>query len=456
MTKSAALSSNAATFLISRPILANQPHFGHKTLAKGAPPGRRPVATAGFRFPDPAFWAAFPARTGSAGRIGTTQGAALRPVARTTALTTPSPLRDLLAAIRPGLGSRAATGAATGATAFGVTVGLAVGGAYMMGTAARDAAVRDHAQRLDMAMTAGFTEDALADAAGGLDASILAIARRHDPYAPSARDPQAGLFAVRLDPAAGPGLRAAERPAGPAAPPFRLGGALDASRDLECLTQAVYYEARGEGREGMRAVAQVVLNRTRHAAFPRTVCSVVFQGSNRRTGCQFSFTCNGAMRGPVNRAAWNRARDVAAAALDGAVYTPVGAATHFHTTAVSPRWRGSLVRITQVGDHVFYRFGGRGGLSQQPQPSAPEAQPLLEGVDVVTAAYSVENTAPEAETTAAAKPAATGAVAAPHPEAATDAATANRTDVRPSETRPSTAARRTPAREETAPTAPAA
>ncbi|MFM8375734.1 MAG: cell wall hydrolase, partial [Phenylobacterium sp.] len=67
-----------------------------------------------------------------------------------------------------------------------------------------------------------------------------------------------------------------------------------AGRDLDCLTQAVYYEARGEGRAGMQAVAQVVLNRARHPAFPKTICGVVFQGASRQTGCQFSFTCNGA------------------------------------------------------------------------------------------------------------------------------------------------------------------
>src|SRR5690606_27147649 len=95
--------------------------------------------------------------------------------------------------------------------------------------------------------------------------------------------------------------------------------------------------------------------------FPRTVCGVVFQGAGRRTGCQFSFTCDGSMRGAVNRAAWNRAREVATRALSGEVYAPVSNATHFHTTAVSPRWRNSLVRVNQVGSHLFYRFGGRTG-----------------------------------------------------------------------------------------------
>lgn len=255
---------------------------------------------------------------------------------------------------------------------FGALVGLAVGGAYVGGAAAKAASVRDQASRIDGATSAGFTEEALAAAAGGLDESALTIARRHDPYTvagPTQRDRQAELLTARLEQLRGgvgsgtSGLRRANLSAPVAAQPFRLGGALEASRDLDCLTQAVYYEARGEGRDGMRAVAQVVLNRVRHPAFPKSVCGVVFQGAGRRTGCQFSFTCNGAMRGRVNQGAWDRARAVASSSLSGSVFGNVGNATHFHTTAVAPQWRNSLIRVTQVGDHLFYRFGGRSGAS---------------------------------------------------------------------------------------------
>ena len=275
----------------------------------------------------------------------------------------------------------------TAAAAFGGLVGLAIGCAYLGGTTARATTLRAQAERIQGATAAGFTEEALAAAAGGLDSSALAIARRHDPYtvAGSAqRDRQSELLAARLEQLRAPGdqnLRRANLTGPTAAEPFRLGSALDASRDLECLTQAVYYEARGEGRDGMRAVAQVVLNRARHPAFPKTVCGVVFQGAARSTGCQFSFTCNGAMRGRVNRAAWNRARDVASKALSGSVDAAVGNATHFHTTAVSPGWRNSMIRVNQVGSHLFYRFGGRGGsrgaFSYQPQPSTQADQPRM-------------------------------------------------------------------------------
>ena len=203
-------------------------------------------------------------------------------------------------------------------------MGLAIGCAYLGGATAKATTVRAQAERIEIASAAGFTEEALAAAAGGLDESALAIARRHDPYtvAGSAqRDRQAELLTARLEqlrsPTGANNLRRVSLSGPTAAQPFRLGGALDASRDLECLTQAAYYEARGEGRDGMKAVTQVVLNRVRHRAFPNSVCSVVFQGAGRRTGCQFSFTCDGSMRGRVNRAAWNRARDIASAALSG-------------------------------------------------------------------------------------------------------------------------------------------
>ncbi len=257
------------------------------------------------------------------------------------------------------------------AAAFGALVGLGIGCAYLGGTVAKTTTVRAQAERIQGATAAGFTEEALAAAAGGLNSSALAIARRHDPYTVAGaarRDRQAELLTARLEQLRPENGRADLRRANlteitSAARPFRLENALDASRDLECLTQAAYYEARGEGTDGMRAVAQVVLNRARHASFPSTVCSVVFQGSGRRVGCQFSFTCDGSMRAPVNRAAWNRARDVASAALSGAVFAGVGNATFFHTTGVSPSWRNSFMRVTQVGSHVFYRFGGRAGSS---------------------------------------------------------------------------------------------
>lgn len=254
--------------------------------------------------------------------------------------------------------------------ALGGVIGLSVGAAYLGGEAVQAATLRAKVDRLQEAEALGYSPDAMAQAAGGLDASAMAIANRHDPYALSGsatRDRQAEHLTARLD-------EIRTKPQNPAARPFSMANALDQSRDLDCLTRAAYYEARGEGAAGMKAVTQVVLNRVRHPAFPKTICGVVYQGSNRATGCQFSFTCNGATRGNVNRASWNRAREIASQALAGQVYAGVGNATHFHTTGVSPSWRHSLVKVGQVGDHLFYRFGGRNGSSdafnRTPKPSS--------------------------------------------------------------------------------------
>lgn len=136
---------------------------------------------------------------------------------------------------------------------------------------------------------------------------------------------------------------------------------IDRTRALQCMTAAIYYEAASEPDAGQRAVAQVVLNRVAHPAYPRTVCGVVFQGSERRTGCQFSFTCDGSLaRRPV-QLFWQRAENVARAALSGYVYAPAGLATHYHTIAVNPYWAPSLSFIGQIGAHRFYRFAGPAG-----------------------------------------------------------------------------------------------
>ena len=150
---------------------------------------------------------------------------------------------------------------------------------------------------------------------------------------------------------------------GPAASPFALGPANGAARAaaLECLAQTIYYEAGQESDAGQRAVAQVVLNRVRHPAFPASVCGVVYEGSTRPTGCQFTFTCDGSLARRPEAAGWNRARRAAAAALNGSVYGPVGNATHYHADYVVPVWAASLAKTDVVGAHLFYRWSGGTG-----------------------------------------------------------------------------------------------
>jgi spore germination cell wall hydrolase CwlJ-like protein len=150
-------------------------------------------------------------------------------------------------------------------------------------------------------------------------------------------------------------------------------------RALECLTQAVYYEAASEGADGQRAVAQVVLNRMRHPAYPSSVCGVVYQGSERATGCQFTFTCDGSLaRAPVP-SLWKQARSVAQQALAGKVFAPVGHATHYHADYVLPYWADSLDKMLQIGRHIFYRLKGGLGASRafSQRYSGHEVEPLL-------------------------------------------------------------------------------
>jgi hypothetical protein len=148
-----------------------------------------------------------------------------------------------------------------------------------------------------------------------------------------------------------------------AAEPFSLGAADPRARDraLNCLTDAIYYEAALEPTEGQRAVAQVVLNRVRHPAFPKTVCGVVFQGAPN-PGCQFTFACDGSLSHAPAAWAWARARAVAQEALNGRVEAEVGESTHYHAQYVAPGWGGELAKVAQLGAHIFYRWNGGWGL----------------------------------------------------------------------------------------------
>jgi hypothetical protein len=173
----------------------------------------------------------------------------------------------------------------------------------------------------------------------------------------------------------------------PAAAPFST-AALDSTtgaRSLDCLTSAVYYEAGSQSDDGKRAVAQVVLNRVRHPAFPSTVCGVVYQGSTRLTGCQFTFTCDGSLQRRPDAAGWASARRIAETALNGAVFGPVGLATHYHADYVVPYWASTMAKNAVVGAHLFYRWAGGWGrpaafvqryARQEPNSSALKAAAL--------------------------------------------------------------------------------
>ena len=228
------------------------------------------------------------------------------------------------------------------------------------------------------AVARGFSKISLDRITADMDPAMLALARRHDP-APRkdswgrvvgwdsydlGKLPTLGDFNFTSGDAQ---IINALRPGSlfppPAARPFILKASQeDRARAEECLTQAVYYEAATEPLEGMEAVAQTVLNRLRHPGYPKSVCGVVYQGSQRITGCQFSFTCDGSLARAPDPTLWERARSVARRALGGYVLKSVGTATHYHADYVAPYWAPTLYKINTIGRHIFYRWTGPWGL----------------------------------------------------------------------------------------------
>ncbi|MDG5747126.1 cell wall hydrolase [Qipengyuania sp. XHP0207] len=135
------------------------------------------------------------------------------------------------------------------------------------------------------------------------------------------------------------------------------GRSADRVRARDCLALAAMAEA-GGGDPDQRAVMQVVLNRVRHPAFANTVCGVVFEGSERPTGCQFTFTCDGSLARSYSPAMWRAARTRAEEALGGYVEKRVGTATHYHADYVYPYWSPSLDKVAAIGPHLFFRWRG--------------------------------------------------------------------------------------------------
>ncbi len=233
-------------------------------------------------------------------------------------------------------------------------------------------------ERGTAALTHGFGQVAFRRLTADMDPAMLALARRHDGVASTdywgripgwesfnlARLPVLGMGAMTEEEARlinAMQLAAAEPP--PPAKPFILkAGPEDRAAAIRCLTQAIYYEAAVEPEAGQKAVAQTVLNRMRHPGYPKSVCGVVYQGSMRTTGCQFSFTCDGSLARVPNPLIWARVERMAVQALSGYVETSVGTATHYHADYVSPYWAPTLYKIVQIGRHIFYRWTGPWGL----------------------------------------------------------------------------------------------
>ncbi|WP_267552968.1 cell wall hydrolase [Rhizobium rhizogenes] len=133
------------------------------------------------------------------------------------------------------------------------------------------------------------------------------------------------------------------------------------SDEQQCLATGIYFEARGESVKGQAAVAQVILNRVRNPAYPKTICGVVYQNDDWHNACQFSFACDN-VRDRVNSPEhWRIARQVAMAVTAGKIWLPeVGSATHYHAVYVRPKWAAEMVKVGRIGMHIFYRTYGGG------------------------------------------------------------------------------------------------
>jgi spore germination cell wall hydrolase CwlJ-like protein len=123
-----------------------------------------------------------------------------------------------------------------------------------------------------------------------------------------------------------------------------------------CLSEVMYYEARGEGTDGQMAVAEVVFHRLRHGKYGHSICGVVYEGA-ASSGCQFSFACNGELAQHKSPIAWHNTEILAARILAGqiALRDTTGDATHFHAVSVNPDWADDMERTVQIGNHVFYK-----------------------------------------------------------------------------------------------------
>ena len=158
-----------------------------------------------------------------------------------------------------------------------------------------------------------------------------------------------------------------------------LGPPIESERDraLQCLSSAISYEAGNEPVEGQEAVAQVILNRVRHPAYPKSVCGVVFQGATRKTGCQFTFTCDGSLLRPRSAIALSNAKMVAERVISGFAPSSVGGATHYHADYVTPYWASSLIKVKTIGAHLFYRMPGAPDTPAYVVPGAQGVEPLI-------------------------------------------------------------------------------
>ncbi|RZJ82406.1 MAG: cell wall hydrolase, partial [Brevundimonas sp.] len=274
-------------------------------------------------------------------------------------------------------------------------LGLAVFGVAMAASSTPRPEIDQRVEAVRLLTNGDLSARGLAAISSRMTPSQLALAQRLDPSSrrralygltpgwesltltgkPTLDFGEAGLDAMRMN-AATPNATGQLRPARPFV--FRPASVEDRRRAQRCLTQAIYYEAALEPTEGQEAVAQVILNRVRDPNYANSVCGVVFEGAERTTGCQFSFTCDGALSQAPVPWAWERARKVAERALAGHVSQKVGTATHYHADYVHPWWAPTLNKLTQIGAHIFYRWKGVYGETSAFRQAYAGREPLID------------------------------------------------------------------------------
>ncbi len=192
---------------------------------------------------------------------------------------------------------------------------------------------------------------AAADDTAAAAPSVAAVASTPDVLVPTPNLPASKPGVEMMAPIPDPMPAATTEAADPGSTGERAQG------EKNCLTTAIYFEARGENTKGQKAVAEVILARARTPGRPKTICGVVYEGSQRKTGCQFSFTCDRWADLVRDRAAWKRARRVATAVMRtrGKVRPVARGATYYHASYVTPSWASHMVKVAQIGSHIFYR-----------------------------------------------------------------------------------------------------
>ena len=256
---------------------------------------------------------------------------------------------------------------------------------------------------LGAADVAAPSRDIQADQRARLNARIGAMlasgegARLREPDVRPASQQRRAVAATRAARPA-PDLRTASV----AAPRIDLSSsAVMPTSEMECLTQALYYEARNESEEGQAAVAEVVLNRARSGRYPRGICDVVYQRNSRT--CQFTFTCDGAIgRRPINPVAWRRSETIARSVYNGGTPAILPASSvNYHANYVSPSWGRRLQRVRQIGAHIFYGEPLNGSVNPgaQAKPRPKQVLPGLQFISLETIARNAREGGSRADTT---------------------------------------------------------